>query len=164
MAGKNRRRHNRRTLPDRREQPVRLSQTNVSLTQSTSFYTGPVLPSPDELARFEAVIPQGADRIFTWVVKQSENRMSMERAVVFSNISKESRGQWMAFIICLVVILIGGLLVYSGKDVQGFVLILGPLVWLAGTFITSKVKGQRELKRKRQALAERGVVEAESDD
>jgi hypothetical protein len=87
----------------------------------------------------------------------------MERAVVFSNISKESRGQWMAFIICLTVILIGGLLVYSGKDIQGFTLIFGPLIWLAGTFITSKVKGQRELKKKRRELAEHGIVEREAD-
>ncbi len=87
----------------------------------------------------------------------------MERAVVFSNIAKESRGQWMAFIICLVVILIGGVNVYIGRDIQGFTLIIGPLAFLAGTFITSKVKGHRELKRKRRELAERGIIEPERD-
>lgn len=158
----NRRKKARRALSDRREPGLSVSQTNLSLTQSTSFYTGPVLPPAEELAKFESVIPQGADRIFTWVVKQSDNRMAMERAVVFSNISKESRGQWMAFIICLVVILIGGLLIYSGKDIQGFALILGPLIWLAGTFITSKMKGQRELERKRRELAEHGLIEPEA--
>jgi uncharacterized membrane protein len=157
----NRRKKNRRALPDRREASLKLSQTNLSLTQSTSFYAGPVLPSPEELGKFENIIPQGADRIFEWVVKQSENRMAMERAVVFSNISKESRGQWMAFIICLTVILIGGLLVYSGRDVQGFSLILGPLLLLAGAFITSKVKGRRELTRKRSELGDQGIVEHE---
>ncbi|HKR66648.1 MAG TPA: DUF2335 domain-containing protein [Thermoanaerobaculia bacterium] len=161
--GANRRKKTRRNLPDRREPSLSLSQTSLSLTQSTSFYTGPVLPPAEELAKFETVIPQGAERIFTWVVKQSENRMAMERAVVFSNISKESRAQWMAFTICMVVILIGGILVYSGKDIQGFSLILGPLIWLAGTFIASKVKGQRELKKKRRGLAERGIVEPEPD-
>ena len=87
----------------------------------------------------------------------------MERAVVFSNIAKESRGQWMAFIICLVVILIGGVNVYIGRDIQGFTLIIGPLAFLAGTFITSKVRGYRELKRKRRELAERGIIEPERD-
>lgn len=159
---KNRRRQKRRSLPDRRDPPVSVSQTNLSLTQSTSFYSGPVLPAPQELAAFDAVIPQGGERIFEWVVKQSENRMSMERAVVFSNISKESRGQWMAFILCLVVILIGGFLVYGGKDARGYALIIGPLVWLAGTFITSKVRGYRELKRKRRELADRGLIDESS--
>ena len=159
----NRRKKHRRAVADRREPSLNLSQTNLSLTQSTSFYAGPVLPPAEELAQFEKVIPQGADRIFNWVVKQSENRMAMERAVVFSNISKESRGQWMAFVLSLVVIIGGFFLVYGGKDARGYALILGPLAWIAGTFITSKIRGQRELKKKRRELAERGLVEPERD-
>jgi uncharacterized membrane protein len=163
MVENRRKRNRRRAQVDRREPSLSLSQTNLSLTQSTSFYTGPVLPPADDLAKYDVVIPQGADRIFSWITKQSENRMSMERAVVFSNVSKEARGQWMAFIICVIVILIGGVLVYTSRDIQGFALILGPLAWLAGTFIASKKRGPRELKRKRDELADSGVVERERD-
>jgi uncharacterized membrane protein len=133
-------------------------QANVQLNQA-SFYSGPVMPSVADLAEFNAVIPNGADRVFEWVRAQSENRMTMERAVVFANISKESRGQWMAFILCLVVIAIGGVIVLQGRDARGYALIVSTLLWLAGTFITSKVRGRRELKRKREELVKRGLVE-----
>jgi hypothetical protein len=88
--------------------------------------------------------------------------MTMERAVVFSNISKESRGQWMAFTVCLVVIVLGGAIVLQGEDARGYALIIAPLTWLAGTFITSKIRSRRELKRKRQELADRGIIDQSS--
>jgi uncharacterized membrane protein len=158
-----RRKQNRRQLPDRRDvAPLNVSQTNayLQLNQQTSFYTGPVLPNPAELEAYNGIIPNGAERIFDWVVKQSENRMSMERGVVFSNIEKEARGQWMGFSISVIVLAIGGILVYTGAEKGGgFAMIVTMLTWLAGTFITSKVKGHRELMRKQQELAERKVVE-----
>ena len=164
MSSKNRRQRQRlrRALAarDPNAAPVHhWQQTNLQLNQA-SFYNGPVMPNPAELLEFNASIPNGADRVFEWVKAQSENRMTMERAVVFANISKESRGQWMAFILCVLVIGIGGAIVLLGKDANGYALILGPLAWLAGTFITSKVRGRKELRRKREELAKRGLIDA----
>jgi uncharacterized membrane protein len=154
-----RRRAERRALAKRRAtDPVDL-HLHRDLHLNTSFYSGPIMPNISELAEFNSVIPSGADRVFEWVRAQTENRMTMERAVVFANISKESRGQWMAFILCLVVIVIGGMIVVLGKDPRGFALIVSTLVGLAGTFITSKIRGRRELKRKREELAKRGLID-----
>jgi uncharacterized membrane protein len=155
-----RRRAERRALANRRAtDPVDL-HLHRDLHLNTSFYSGPVMPKVADLAEFNTVIPNGADRVFEWVRAQTENRMTMERAVVFANISKESRGQWMAFLICLVVIAIGGVIVVLGKDANGYALIVSTLAWLAGTFITSKIRGRRELSRKREELAKRGLIES----
>jgi uncharacterized membrane protein len=164
MPGRNerRRRGNRRQLIAASNQPrVHLSHHQTHAYLNASIYTGPILPAAEELKAFDAVIPQGAERIFDWVRSQSDNRMQMERAVVFSNISKESRGQWMAFLLSFVVIVIGGAIVLTGKDGRGYALIIGPLVWLAGTFITSRMRGRRELQRKKDELAKSGVVESD---
>ena len=77
---------------------------------------------------------------------------------MYSNISKEARGQWMAVVLSLAVVGIGGGLIFVGKDISGFVLVLTPLVFLAGTFITGKVQGRRELMEKRKELEARGVA------
>jgi uncharacterized membrane protein len=159
-SGKGRRRDNRRQVPDRRDQPsISVSSTNLSLTQSAAIYTSPILPSPEELARFDELIPHGAERIFDWVVGQTDHRQTIEKAVVFSNIAKEGRGQWMAVVVCLSVVFIGGGLLAVGKDIYGFYLTLTPLAALAGTFITGKVQGRRELMKKRKELEERGITE-----
>jgi uncharacterized membrane protein len=160
MTSKKRQRQRlRRVIAQRGENKASVRwQANVQLNQA-SFYNGPVMPSVADLTEYNAVIPNGADRVFEWVRAQSENRMTMERAVVFANISKESRGQWMAFILGLVVITIGGFIVLQGRDARGYALIVSTLIWLAGTFITSKVQGRRELKRKRDELAKRGLID-----
>jgi uncharacterized membrane protein len=66
MSPTNRRKHQRRVAQAGRRTVDSASvhlETNVQLNQA-SFYTGPVMPAVADLAQYNEVIPNGAERVF----------------------------------------------------------------------------------------------------
>jgi len=68
----------------------------------------------------------------------------MEGAVVRGNLSAETRGQYLSFILGMTAIVIGGVLLWNGKNVEGLIAILGTLGTLAGVFIWGRRRQERE--------------------
>jgi len=54
-----------------------------------------------------------------------------------SDTQARARGQWMAFLIALVIIAGGIWLIYKGKQWEGLVAVLTPLATLIGIFVYS---------------------------
>ena len=61
-------------------------------TVVTQNWSGP-LPPPDALARFDQIIPHGAERILTMTEHEQQHRHATEKAVLDANIQLEKAAQ-----------------------------------------------------------------------
>jgi len=109
--------------------PPQANTSIATVTQSVSF-TGP-LPPPGLLARYNEVIPNGAERIMAMAERQSAHREALETAVVSGNVASQARGSHYAFIICLVTILGGFALIATGKSIYGISAVIASLEHLS---------------------------------
>lgn len=112
-------------------------------------HSGP-LPHPDILRQYAELIEHGADRIMRMAEQQAEHRMKQEDRVVRANVRAQTMGQIFGFILGLIGLIGGLVLVFRGRDISGFVLMLGALASLAGVFISGKKRQTKELAQKRQ--------------
>ena len=106
------------------------------------------------LARFNEIIPNGADRIVAMAESQQHHRQALESAVVTGNVGAQRRGQWFGFTLGLVAIGGGIGLIAFDKNTEGLVAIITAFVALAGVFVYGKVEQERERTRKRNELRE----------
>jgi uncharacterized membrane protein len=114
-----------------------------------SYRSGP-LPSAKELAEYDAVVPGMAKTLVDNLTSQTEHRIEIETIVVKGNDKRATRGQWMAFILALVVFAIGGYLLANDKKTEGLVAIIGSISGMVVVFVTGKIFQARERKDKRQ--------------
>ena len=123
------------------------------VTASISAFQGP-LPPPEMLARYNEVIPNGAERVVAMAESQLRHRQELEGAVVHGNVSAERRGQNYAFILGLAA-LIGGIgLIAFNKSAEGLAAIITAFASLAGVFIYGRWQQQREREQKRKEARE----------
>ena len=87
--------------------------------------------------------------------RQSIHRESLEANVVAGNVASQARVSIFAFIICLVSLIGGFGLIFTGKSVDGIVAIISSLAALAGVFVYGKYRQSRERVEKSDALTER---------
>src|SRR5437016_975506 len=73
----------------------------VTIEETRISYRSGMLPEPSELAAYNAIIPNGADRILMMAEAQSAHRIDLERTVVGSQQGQEQRGQWFGLIIAI---------------------------------------------------------------
>ncbi len=126
-----------------------------TLTQvQTEFFSGPI-PPPSYLARYNDVVPGGADRILSMAERQSSHRESLETKVVDGGLRAQRQGMNRAFILALVVVLGGIYLMATGKSGWGFAAIISSLTSLVSVFAIGKREQRKERVEKSNALAER---------
>ena len=128
------------------------TERNSSIQQTTTTFIARkgLLPPPDEMEKYEQLVPGITDRLLTTYEKQVDHRMGLENKVIASDIKKSYTGQILAFIICLLTIAGGIFLSAIGKDIVGLAAIFIPLAALITAFLkTSKIR-REELKNKRQ--------------
>jgi uncharacterized membrane protein len=128
---------------------------SASMARVEAYHFSGPLPPPDVLARYNEIVPQGAERIIAMAERQSAHREALEKKVVFGNSSSEKMGAIFAFILSLATILGGIWLIHDGKSSSGLVAILGNLAALAGVFVYSRRKQTKERVEKSDALAKR---------
>ena len=137
-----------------RNNPPPPSNAITSLTTQSVSFSGP-LPPPGLLARYNDVIPNGAERIMAMAERQSAHRESLEATVVAGNVASQARGSHYAFIICLITIVGGFVLIGMGKNIYGISAVIGSLATLAGVFVIAKREQKRERIDKSNALEKR---------
>lgn len=113
----------------------------ISILQSTS-HSGP-LPSPDDLRKYDVIIPNGADRIMVMSERQNQHRIDIEKSVIKSNNSQSSTGQWMGFILGLGCICASVYLGVNNQPWLGGVLEGSTIIGLVTVFVLGK-KAQKE--------------------
>jgi uncharacterized membrane protein len=110
------------------------------------------LPLPSELAAYNEVIPQGADRIMKMAEAQSAHRIEIEKKVVFGQQGQESRGQYLAFIIAIVGLVCGAYTAVAGQPAAGAAIAGVPLVGIVSAFLYSKHRDTADLEEKREQM------------
>ena len=110
------------------------------------------LPPPDVLAKYNEAFPGCAERIVNAADTQAKHRQHLETITVEGNVRSQSRGQWMAFVLALVILLGGFLLIYLNKDILGTAFVGGDLVAMLGVFIYGKRDQRQQLRRKADAV------------
>jgi uncharacterized membrane protein len=131
--------------------PQRLDRNrNLRVTAAYSF-SGP-LPPPELLARYNDVVPNGAERIIKMAENQQTHRHDLERTVVHGNVQSEKRGQWMGLTISVVVLAAGVYLAAIGRQAAGGAIAIADLATLAGVFVYGKHVQRQELDKKKDAL------------
>jgi uncharacterized membrane protein len=87
--------------------------------------------------------------------RQSAHRESLEAQVVAGNVASQARGSIFAFIICLVVLIGGFALLFTGRNADGLVAIISSLTALASVFVYGRYQQRKERVDKADTLATR---------
>ncbi len=122
---------------------------SVSIEQTRISYRSGLLPEPSELEAYNAIIPNGADRIMKMAEAQASHRMVLETTVIGSQQKQEERGQWFALIIALVFGSAGLYAALHGQPWFGGIIAGGTLVSIVGIFVYSKHQAAKDLSDKR---------------
>ncbi len=123
----------------------------VTFEQQISYRSG-MLPEPSELAAYNEIIPDGANRIMKMVEMQSSHRIALESAVVQSQQKQETRGQWFGLIISIFFGACGLYAALNGQPWFGGIITGTTLVSLVGIFVYSKKQSQKDLSDKRKSM------------
>lgn len=134
---------------------TKLSQVVLTLYKEEvsvrSVRSGP-LPAPEDLAAYNQIIPDGADRIMKMAEQQSAHRISLENTVINSQQKQSSRGQIFGLIIGLSGLGLATFAAIQGQPAFGGVIGGTTLVSLVGAFVYGR-RGQRaDLNNKREQM------------
>lgn len=114
------------------------------IQQSMSITREGILPPPEELAKYEEIRPGITEVLLKSYTEQSQHRMELEKAVVYTGAGNTRRGQAFAFILSLIVIIGGFGLILLDKNIFGITAILGSLATLVGVFIYGNKSKKKE--------------------
>ncbi|HTW62872.1 MAG TPA: DUF2335 domain-containing protein [Terracidiphilus sp.] len=134
--------------------PVQSNSASIQAKVQTEFFSGPV-PPPSLLARYNEVVPDGAERILAMAERQSKHREILEAQVVAANIDSQRWGSRYAFVLALLAIAGGIFLIYSGRNTSGLATVITALVGLVSVFFYTQNQQRKERVEKSNALAER---------
>jgi uncharacterized membrane protein len=137
-------------LPPHRE----LEGSGTTSKIQAAFFAGPI-PPPEILARYNDVVPNGAERILAMAERQSSHRESIETRIVDGNLKIQAQGNTRAFILALVIISGGIYLMATGQSGWGFAAIISSIASLVSVFAIAKSEQKKERLDKSTALEER---------
>ena len=120
---------------------------------SFAQFAGPI-PPPQILAEYDRISPGAAGKIIDMAVSQAAHRQGLETTVVTGSDHRSTLGLKLGAGIALAVVGIGGALIFTGRPVSGFLLILVEAGSLAGIFVYSRRSQQKELTEKRHDAAQ----------
>lgn len=93
------------------------------------------LPSPEDLAKYEKIVPGGAERLIELAEQRVAHRQATERRALESEIKAGQVRTIIGFILALSVGVLGGMLLLQGSELAGLMLILIDAAALAGVTI-----------------------------
>lgn len=128
--------------PEAREKLVQGVLVAIKMESFQSPY-----PPMSYLRELDVLVPGGAKHLIDQADEQASHRRSLERSVVGGGERRANIGQWMGFIISLVVLTAAVLLIINGFGVEGTVLGSIDLVALVTVFVTGKGSQERAARR-----------------
>jgi len=111
------------------------------------------LPDPQELAAYNQIIPNGADRILKMAENQSAHRIEIEKIVVSSQQKQGFYGQLFGLIIGLAGLGLATFAAINGQPWFGSIIGGATLVSLVSAFLYSRHAQKRELAQKKTTVA-----------
>lgn len=115
--------------------------------EETTITLGP-LPSPAQLAKYEAACPGAADRIISMAERQSAHRQAIEAKVVGANCAAQRSGPAYGFALVLSAMVISAILLWNGKDIAGITTLVSALAAIVITFVVGKRRQRSELEKR----------------
>lgn len=131
-------------------QAARRVSAELAITRTVEF-SGP-LPPPELLKGYNEVFAGWAERIVAMAERQAQHRQSLEKRVIESNCSAQSRAQWFTFVLALLVIGGGVYLLAQGRSLEGFAAIILALASLIAALIYGHTEQRKERGLKRRPL------------
>jgi len=116
----------------------------------TETFSGPI-PPPALLAKYDELIPNGADRILKMAEKQSTHRQCIEKWVIIGGTLLSHFGVLCAAVIALGTLYFGSQLIRDGHAISGSIFAGSGLVGL----VTAFIYGTRSRKEERQQRDQR---------
>lgn len=117
-----------------------LDRPKVMALFSRTVFQGP-LPPPSMLREYEEIVPGAAERIIERSEREQYHRHSVTEKAVDGAIGKDKRGQWMAFTITMVVLIIAAVFAWKGQTVFAGALVTIDLIGLASVFAIGRLIG-----------------------
>lgn len=106
--------------------------------KSITHHSGP-LPPPSQLAEYEKIIPNGAERIMLMAEKQMNHRIAMEGHSAHESFKYAKRGQKFGFIIGLTALIAAIALALMDHEEIAKTVIITEVAILAAAFVTGKI-------------------------
>ena len=122
--------------------------SQISQTYTAMEYRSGILPPPDELVRYEEILPGVTDRLLTTYEQQVAHRIDIEKIAIKGNSRRANLGQIFSFIIVIFALCLGGYLLMNGFNAQGIATIIIAVGSLVGSFITASITRKNERERK----------------
>lgn len=118
-------------------------QQTIQLTKEQRW-TGP-LPSPDDLRKFDQLIPGSAERIIALAEGEALHRRELEKKVLDSEITDRStvrgyfsRGQLMGFMLAVLFLIATVWIILAGYSISGTIIGSTTLVSLVVIFVLAR--------------------------
>lgn len=126
--------------------------TKVKMLQKISYeqmlYSGPI-PPPDEMSKYNEVIPNGSDRIMSMAEKQSDHRQKLELSVVKAKNRDSRLGVIFAGLIGLLGLYLGSEIIMNGQTIVGSIFAGSPLLAMVGLYLRGTNLDRQDLEQKR---------------
>lgn len=107
--------------------------------QKLEIYQGE-LPHPKILKGYNELYPDAAKMIITNGINESEHRRKMEEQYLTAQVKERRLGQWLGFILAIVIVCVGAYLIATGHTVAGSILSGVTALGLIGLFTGSNNK------------------------
>lgn len=112
--------------------------THQTIAVSRQQWSGP-LPPPEALARFNEIVPNGAERIFKMAEDEQAHRITSENTGLVASIAEAKRGQLLGASISIVSLVSAIISIYLGAHWTVTVLLVGlPIMGLAKAIVDSR--------------------------
>ncbi len=111
----------------------RTTSAEATPSVASSIFEG--LPSPEELAKYEKIVPGGAERLIELAEQRAAHREATERRALEAEVKSSQVRTIIGFVLALSVGILGGMLLLQGSELAGLILILIDAAALAGVTI-----------------------------
>jgi len=108
---------------------------------SAESYSGP-LPQPEELGKYESILPGAADRIITMAEQEQAQRHNAERTFlelrrlnIQADYARSNRGLYLGAAVALAIVAAGALMAYLGQSAEAVAVVVGTIAGVAGVFV-----------------------------
>lgn len=139
--------HHKSNAPATRDNRLLIKQSSLEFT--AQMRAG-ILPPPNEMEKYENLLPGITNRLLATYEKQVDHRINLENKVIESDISRGKVGQIFAFVLNILTILSGFILKMCDKP-SGIWIIICSMVIMALLFIVGLYSQKKELKNKSQS-------------
>lgn len=118
------------------------AERNSQLVQVEQHYSGP-LPRPEDLAKYDQIVPGAAERIINMAEREMDHRHKTDNKTTKNIVRVTLLGIIFAFISVLILSGLVGYALYKGFDSVAASIAVGSIAAVAGVFIFFKSKQRR---------------------